>query len=134
MSAEEMESFLARPLVAVLTTLKPDGSPTASPVWYEFDGGIFYFWIGAGSAKARNIRSNARAAVCIASHEEPYQYVVAEGTCVIRETEVPARCYSISRRYYGVTRGAEFARKDLESGDAIVVALIPDHLITESSA
>jgi PPOX class probable F420-dependent enzyme len=129
-----MEDFLSRPLIAVMTTIRPDGSPHVSPVWFEYDSGKYYVWTGADSAKARNLRLDPHAVLCIASQEEPYRYVVVEGTCEINTTEVPSRCYSISRRYYGESRGAQFARSDLAGGGAVVVVLSPTRVITEASA
>lgn len=134
MTSEEMRQFLSLPLVGVLTTIKPDGSPHAAPIWYEYADGKFYLWTGASSVKVRNIRSNPKAALCIATHEEPYRYVVAEGTCVVSRSEVPSRCYSITKRYYGEARGSEYVRADLEAGDAVVIVLTPLGIISESAA
>jgi PPOX class probable F420-dependent enzyme len=134
MTPEELEKFLARPLVAILTTLRPDGSPHVAPIWYEYSDGVFYFWTAANSVKVSNLMRQRRAAVCVASHEEPYQYVIAEGDCVVSDTELPRRCYSISRRYYGETRGSEFARRDLEHNSSVVLVLKPDRLMTEAAA
>jgi PPOX class probable F420-dependent enzyme len=134
MSPEELEKFLARPLVAILTTLRPDGSPHLAPIWYEYADGVFYFWTAANSVKVRNLRRQPRAVVCVASHEEPYQYVIAEGDCVVSDSELPRRCYSISQRYYGEARGSEFARRDLQHNSSVVLVLTPDRLITESAA
>ena len=68
MSRAEIDEFLQRPLVAVLTTVRPDGALHSTPVWFEYEAGIFYFWIGSNSVKAGNIRGNSEASACIATH------------------------------------------------------------------
>ncbi len=99
-----------------------------------YSDGRYYFWIGADSLKARNIRRHPRIAVSIASPEEPYGYVLAEGPAEITRSGVPERCYSICRRYYDEERAAEFVNRDLESGDSLVLVLMPEKLLTESAA
>ena len=53
----------------------------------------------------RNIRENPHVALCIATHDEPYKYVLAEGLCEIARAGVTERAASISTRYYGADRG-----------------------------
>lgn len=141
MTHEELEEFLRRPLVVAFTTIRGDGSPHVSPIWFEYDEGKFYCWVDAGSVKARNIRKNPSVALCIATHDEPHKYVLVEGHCEIVREGVAERAYSISTRYYGAERGTEFARETMasgssaiESGNSVLLVTTPTRLITESSA
>ena len=134
MTPEELEEFLSRPLVVTFTTIRGDGSPHVSPIWYEHDEGKFYCWVDADSVKARNIRGDPRVALCIATHDEPHRYVLAEGLCEIVREGVPQRASSISARYYGEDRGRKFARETMESGEWVILVTRPTKLLTESAA
>jgi len=134
MTHEELDEFLRRPLVVAFTTIRSDGSPQASPIWFEYDEGRFYCWVDADSVKARNIRKNPSVALCIATHDEPHKYVLAEGHCEIVREGVADRAYSISTRYYGAERGREFASETMASGNSVLLVTTPTRLITESAA
>jgi PPOX class probable F420-dependent enzyme len=134
MKKEELEAFLQRPLIAVLTTLRSDGALHSTPVWFEYEAGTFYFWVGEGSVKAQNVRKRAEASVCIATQQEPYQYVSAEGPCEIRSGDIATRCLSICRRYYSEEAALDFVHQDLLSGDSIILAMKPRRLTSESQA
>jgi PPOX class probable F420-dependent enzyme len=134
MTPEQLQAFLSGPLVAVLSTIQPDGSPHSAPVWYEYEDGTFYFWTGEKSTKGRNLLRSPAASVCIATHGEPYQYVIARGPCRLTKEAIESRCLSIARRYYDEERAKAFVREDLASGSSILVAMTPRSLTTESSA
>src|SRR5262245_29119679 len=52
-------------LIAVLTTLEPDGSVHAVPLWYALDGDAIVFASGGRSRKIRNLRRDPRATVVL---------------------------------------------------------------------
>ena len=47
----DVKAFLGQPHVAALSTVRPDGRPHVTPVWYDFDGSDFTI------ATFRNTRS-----------------------------------------------------------------------------
>ena len=51
MNDVELRDFLSQPLIADLVTLKKDGSPQITPVWYYFDG--TYLYISTTTDRAR---------------------------------------------------------------------------------
>ena len=64
--------------VAWLTTLRPDGSPHTTPVWFVFDGSVISVATAARNAKVRNLRGDPRVSIAIdGSSDAPF---VAEGT------------------------------------------------------
>jgi PPOX class probable F420-dependent enzyme len=134
MKDEELDAFLQGPLIAVLTTVRSDGALHSSPVWFEYEAGNFYFWVGKDSVKARNLREHAEASLCIATQQEPYQYVSAEGPCEIRSGDIATPCLSICRRYYAEEAALDFVHQDLLSGDSIILAMKPRRLTSESQA
>ena len=136
MTSEELREFLQRPLIVNFTTVRRNGSPHVVPLWYEYDGERFYCWVGGDSLKARNIKRNVHVALCIATHDRPYKYVLAEGTCeiVANAAEVERRAYSISARYFGGNASQEYTRDLLEAGGSVVLMVTPTSLLTESAA
>ena len=79
MTNKELEDFLIRPLVVSFTTLRLNGSPQVTSIWYEYEAGKFYCCVGTDSVKAQNIRRDSRVSLCIATHDE-------RGAQFVRET------------------------------------------------
>lgn len=136
MTSEEFQEFLQLPLIVSFITVRPEGSPHVAPLWYEYDEERFYCWVGRNSVKARNIRRNPDVALCVATHDRPYKYVMAEGTCeiVTDEAEVEQRAYSISARYYSGGSGKQYTRGVLKARGSVVLVVTPTKLLTESAA
>jgi len=134
MTSQEFAEFLRRPLVASLTTLRADGTPQVTPIWYESDGETFICIFGRDSVKGRNIRRDSRVSLCIATHDDPYQYVIVNGTGEISAEEVAERCHSIATRYWGKERGERFARELVAKGDTVVLSVKPGRVITQNTA
>jgi PPOX class probable F420-dependent enzyme len=134
MSREELEAFLSRPHIAVLTTIRPDGSLHSTPVWYEYLEGRFYFWSDLDSVKVKDLAQNPFASVCVATRAEPYQYVSAEGPCEMTKDGLAERCLSICRRYYSEEAAKEFVDADLRQHDTTLLIMTPRRLMSEDSA
>jgi PPOX class probable F420-dependent enzyme len=133
MTNEELEAFLRRPLIAVLSTKRAGGSLHSTPVWFEYEDGLFYFWVDTASVKGRNILSDPEVSVCIATSNEPYEYVTASGRCEISSNDVKARCFSITRRYYDEPRARAFVDEDLGAQTSMLLVLRPRLLVSENS-
>ena len=71
MTEEELSEFLGRPLTVSFTTIRLDGSPHVTPIWYEYADGKFYCMMGSDTIKVRNVTQNQNVALCIATHDEP---------------------------------------------------------------
>ena len=134
MTQEELTKFLRRPLTVSFTTIRPNGSPQVTPIWYEYADGRFYCMMGSETFKVRNIKQNPHVALCIATHDEPYKYVIAEGSAEITSEGLSERAYSISIRYRGEERGKEFAKEILDQGNSVFLVITPTRILTESAA
>jgi hypothetical protein len=60
-----------------VTTVRPDGSPHAMPVWGLWHEGAFYFSSSPASRKGKNLAANSAVAVNLESGDE---VVIVEGT------------------------------------------------------
>ena len=83
--------------------------------------------------KVRNLRRDPRISLCVANHDEPYKYVVAEGECELVTEGVLAQSTSIAVRYYGEERGRAYA-KSMADTNHLLLVLKPSKLLTESEA
>jgi PPOX class probable F420-dependent enzyme len=128
MTPEQMAEFLERPLVAVMVTLRADGSPHAIPVWYEYRNGEFIVFTSDTFVRVKNLRRDNRAAITISTHEEPYMYVSAEGPVTITPEGVAETGLSISARYMG--ENAQQFLDDVLNEHSVVLRLTPERILT----
>jgi PPOX class probable F420-dependent enzyme len=126
LSIEDLDGFLDEPLVAVLATLRKDGSALLSPVWHEWRDGGFNVWVGADDVKARHLRRDSRASILVAESQDPLRGVEVRGSAQIVEEGAFETAVRIASRYIGSKKGAAYVRS--AAGDNVTVRLEPGHL------
>ena len=99
LTIEDLGDFLDEPLLAVLATLRNDGSVLLSPVWYEWRGGGFNIWVEANNPKARHLRRDPRATIVVAESETPLRGVEIRGTVQFIDSDVTETAIRIAARY-----------------------------------
>jgi PPOX class probable F420-dependent enzyme len=87
---------------AHLATVRPDGSPQVTPVWFDYTGGIVRVNTAKGRVKARNMRDGAPVALSIMDPDNPYRYIQVRGR-VKRVVEAGADKHidSLAKKYLG---------------------------------
>lgn len=75
---------------AVLTTLMGDGTPQATPIWFNFVEGQIQINTARGRVKAENMSTRPQIALVVVDPENPYRYMQVRGR-VVNETEENAR-------------------------------------------
>ncbi len=128
LTPEQIAEFLERPLVAVMVTLRADGSPHAIPIWYEYRDGEFIVFTSDAFVRVKNLRRDSRAAITVSNHEAPYMYVSAEGPVSITSEAVAETGLSIARRYMG-ERGDRFLEEVLDE-HSVLLRLTPERILT----
>ncbi|WP_204366986.1 PPOX class F420-dependent oxidoreductase [Nocardiopsis chromatogenes] len=102
MTPEERRAFLSEGTrtAKVSVTLK-SGEPHVSPVWFLLDGDDLLFTTPADSVKARVLRRDPRAAVCVDLQEQPFAFVAVRGTAELDEEPEAVRSWTerIEARY-----------------------------------
>lgn len=96
----EEERFLQEHRLCVLTTLRGDGSPQATPVYYLYEGERLYVSATRDRFKTVNIRRDPRVAVCALHEEFPFNYVQVMGRAEVTEdglVETTGRIYRLFR-------------------------------------
>ena len=117
LAVEELGTLLEEPLLAVLATLRRDGSVLLSPVWHEWRDGGFNVWVEAENVKVRHLRRDPRATIVVAESEAPLRglevrsfHSLLRVQCSIWDTS------SASQALLGLSR-VEFSRAECSRPD-----------------
>jgi hypothetical protein len=91
-----------RKAIAILSTVMSDGSPQATPVWFDTDGGLIRVNTARGRAKDKNMTLRPQVAVVILDPESTYRYVQIRGL-VVNSMEDGARAHIdlLAQKYLG---------------------------------
>jgi PPOX class probable F420-dependent enzyme len=99
---QEYREFLDNPYYAVVTTLRPDGSPHNTVVWVDVDeNGVLGFNTSIGRAKERHLRNDPRVAVMVVNPANAYHWVSVSGTGELTTEGGDAHIDSLSNKYLG---------------------------------
>src|SRR5690606_1280214 len=83
LTAEEMEAFFQRPLIARLAMVQPDGAPYVVPLWFQWDGEKFYFAARPKATYLPFLRREPRVCISLATEVPPYTRATVHGTAEI---------------------------------------------------
>ena len=84
----DQDAFINKNRWAVVTTLRRDGSPTSSVIYYAREGDELLFSTTEGRLKARTLRRDPRIAVAVLDEGPPHGFVTIEGTAVVQDEDV----------------------------------------------
>ncbi len=123
MSTEEWLAFVTRGTpTGRFATIGADGTPNITPVWYVVDGEDFLFTTGGATAKARNLRRNPRASLCVADDAPPFAYVEVRGDVTLSEDldELLDVATRAGARYMGADQAEDFGKRNAVPGELVV--------------
>jgi PPOX class probable F420-dependent enzyme len=124
--SEPWKSTLQKPVLVHLTTLMPDGSPQASPVWVDLDGDTIVINSAQGRVKDKNMRRDPRVAISAVDPENPYKALMLRGRVVDITTQgADKHIDSMAKKYLGKDK-YPFARP----GEVRVVYRIQPETVT----
>ncbi|MEX0674585.1 MAG: PPOX class F420-dependent oxidoreductase, partial [Gaiellaceae bacterium] len=78
--SEKQIELLRRPNLAIVGTIRPDGTPQLTPTWVDTDGEHVLVNTAEGRWKTRNLRRDPRISVTVVDRDDPYNWVSVTGT------------------------------------------------------
>jgi PPOX class probable F420-dependent enzyme len=116
--------LLERPLFAHLATVRPDGSPQSSVMWFSWDGSRLRLTHTKTRQKFANIAEEPRVALSVADPDDPYRFIEVRGTVEsIEDDDASASFYKSLQGRYG---------QDYEITDAdvrVVITIRPETFV-----
>ncbi|MBI5157883.1 MAG: TIGR03667 family PPOX class F420-dependent oxidoreductase [Acidimicrobiia bacterium] len=92
------DALVGDAVVVWLTTVRSDGQPQASPVWFVLDQGEFLIYNRPGTPRSRNITVNPRVALNLDSNEGG-DVLTIEGTARIVEGPASTEHAAYQQKY-----------------------------------
>ena len=113
LTLDKLRAITERPIVAILATVNPSGSPQATPIWYLYDHETHTFNVTchAGRVKARNVRRNPKVSLVIVDTVGPGDPLIVNGTAEVIEEGAEELTYAMACRYEGEAKGTAQAEE-----------------------
>ena len=101
---EAQQRFLDNPYYAVVTTIRPDGTPHNTVVWVEQADGEVSFNTATGRAKARHLERNLAVALTVLDPSDPYRWLSLSGSAEVTRDDADDQIDRLARKYTGRER------------------------------
>ena len=96
---KQLELFRGKNM-GIVTTLRDDGSPHATPVWVDTDGEDVLFNTAIGRAKERHLRNDPRVSVTVLPADDPQAgYVSVTGRAELTEDGAVDHIDKLAQKY-----------------------------------
>jgi PPOX class probable F420-dependent enzyme len=122
---ESHADLLDKPTFAHLATIRPDGSPQSSVMWFAWDGERIKMTHTKTRQKFQNLANEPRVALSIADPDDQYRFLEVRGTLEsIEDDDAEASFYKSLQKRYGM---------DYPIPDApvrVIMTIRPDKFIT----
>jgi PPOX class probable F420-dependent enzyme len=100
---ESHADLLEKPTFAHLATVRPDGSPQSSVMWFDWDGEVIRMTHTKTRQKFRNLENEPRVALSIVDPADGYRFLEVRGTVTsIEPDDDQASFYQSLQKRYGM--------------------------------
>lgn len=120
---ESYADLLDRPLFAHLATVRPDGAPQSSVMWFAWDGEHLRFTHTSARQKFRNVQHEPRVALSIADPDDPYRFLEVRGRVTSVEPDPGATFYQELQARYGMSYPVH------DADVRVVITVSPDDFV-----
>jgi len=118
-------------VVAWLTTVRPDGQPQSSIVWFLRDGDDLLIYSQENAGKLRNIAANPKVAFNLRSDEHGDFVVTIEATATVDHSPTPAHeVPAYLAKYEAEIARLGWAPPEFAAGYPVLIKLTIDRLRT----
>jgi PPOX class probable F420-dependent enzyme len=104
-----MRTMLEAASPATLTTRRADGTPVATPVWFQWSDGAFEVVIAEDDLKEHRLEHDPRCSLLVFEMAYPFRGIEARGEAELTRGDMTEHRASIAGRYLGEERGRRFA-------------------------
>ena len=98
LSQQDTQRFLSEPRNVILGTIRKDGSPQLNPMWFDWNGEVFYISTTKTRYKYRHILRDPRVTLCI-DETETLKTLLVEGRATIQEDDIWGITQRIVEKY-----------------------------------
>jgi len=129
--APEHRAFLLEKIrTGKLATVRQDGRPHVTPIWFDLDGDTIIFNTWHASVKAVNIRRDSRVSLCVDDETPPFAYILIEGTATLSTNSEALKYWAarIGGRYMGEDQAEAYGKRNGTEGE-LLVRLTPTKVI-----
>jgi PPOX class probable F420-dependent enzyme len=111
-----------------LTTVRADGQPQASPVWFLWDGGTLLVYSQPSAQKLRNLAANPRVAVHVDTDEAGEDVLTIEATAAVDPDAPPSdRLEEYQVKYRDGIRAIGMTPEQLARDYSVAIRIRPTH-------
>lgn len=126
---EPFLDLFAKPVLAHLATLMPDGRPQVTPVWIDFDGEHLLVNTAEGRQKDRNLVARPAVALSMVDPDDQFRYLEVRGRVVDRTREGAIdQIDRLARRYLGVDRYPRHG----QTAPRVLFKIAAEHVVAQS--
>ncbi len=119
--------FLSAPHFGKIATVKKDGSPHVTPIWFMLEDGKVIINTTTDRVKYWNVRRDPRVSFLV---DDGYPYVMMEGTArVANERDANRDIEALAIRYTGEARGRKSAREVYWKQKRVSLEILPHKVI-----
>jgi PPOX class probable F420-dependent enzyme len=125
---ERQQRFVAKPRIATLATVRADGSPHITPVWFRYEDGEFVVSVDHGSVKHRNVERDPRVELCIDDRERPpFHTVIVRGRASVAGPPSKEWRLALAVHYLGEENGRRYVETS-ENPDGVLLRIKPEKI------
>jgi PPOX class probable F420-dependent enzyme len=125
----KVEAFLNGRYFGKIATVKKDGSPHVTPIWYMLDGGKLFVNTTTDRVKYKNIKRTPRVSFLV---DDGYPYVMIEGRArIATERDANKDIEALAIRYTGEEKGRKAARERYWKQPRVSIEIIPERVVVD---
>ena len=122
------EEFLRGKHFGKLATVRKDGSPHVTPIWYMLDGGRLFINTTTARVKYHNIRRDPRVSFLV---DDGYPYLMIQGRArVAEERDAKKDIETLAIRYTGEEAGRKAARERYWKDPRVTIEIVPEKIVS----
>ena len=134
MSTAERDAFLKETRIGTLSTLNPDGSPNAMPLWYHWDGHKIRMFSSRDTGKVRRLANDPRACLSVAQGVGIAEaWVTVEGTVELLDQGGGELACRLAAVYYEPEKARKTIAAWQKKDDWVLLELTPTRIRSMTS-